>query len=204
MLYDISPLISEALPVWPGDVAPERVVRADFQRGDSLNLSALRTTVHVGAHVDAPSHIVRGCPNIDQLELDPFVGPAQVVAVHLPRGTAVEPEHLPARIEAPRVLFKTGSFSYAERFDKDFVSLSAAAVDHLHALGVVLVGIDTPSVDLFAATDLPVHHALAAHGMLGLEGLVLADVAEGLYELIALPLRLGGFEASPVRAVLRC
>jgi arylformamidase len=36
-----------------------------------------------------------------------------------------------------------------------------------------------------------------------LEGLVLNNVPEGVYELIALPLKLVGFDASPVRAILR-
>jgi arylformamidase len=203
MLYDISPPINNALPIWPGDVAPQREVHADLRRGDGLNLSALRTSVHVGAHVDAPSHVTNDGANVDELGLEPFIGPAQVIALRLPPGTAIRPEHLPPCVQAPRVLLATGSFRFAGQFEAGFVGLSAAAVNHLHASGVVLVGIDTPSVDLFAATDLPAHKALAACGMLGLEGLVLAGVPQGVYELIALPLHLVGFEASPVRAVLR-
>lgn len=203
MLYDISPIIAETLPVWPGDVPPQREIQADLRRGDSINLSTLRASVHIGAHVDAPSHVKGDGASIDELGLDPFIGPAQVIALPLPPRTAIRPEHLPLRIEAPRVLLATGSFSFSGPFDAGFVGLSAAAVDHLRARGVMLVGIDTPSVDLFAAADLPAHKALAAYGMLGLEGLVLTGVPEGLYELIAPPLRLAGFEGSPVRAVLR-
>ena len=66
-----------------------------------------------------------------------------------------------------------------------------------------LVGIDTPSVDLFDSKDLPAHKAFLRCDMAILEGLVLAEVPPGLYELIALPLKLVGFDASPVRAVLR-
>ncbi|MCZ6834539.1 MAG: arylformamidase, partial [Planctomycetota bacterium] len=65
------------------------------------------------------------------------------------------------------------------------------------------VGLDTPSVDLQNSKDLPSHARFLANDMAILEGLVLADVPAGLYELIALPLKLMGFDASPVRAVLR-
>ena len=78
-----------------------------------------------------------------------------------------------------------------------------ALLPFLKQHGVRLVGIDTPSVDPFDAADLPAHRACGEHGIIILEGLVLRDVPAGLYELIALPLRLVGFEASPVRAVLR-
>ncbi|HOO15641.1 MAG TPA: cyclase family protein [Phycisphaerae bacterium] len=203
MLFDISPLVTESMAIWPGDVVPHREVHADFRHGERVSLSAWRSSVHVGAHVDAPSHVKESGAAIDQLPLDTFVGPAQVIALHLPPQTAIEPEHLPARLAAPRVLLATGSFNYTKPFDTRFIGLSAAAVDYLHERGVLLVGIDTPSVDLFTATDLPAHEALARHEMLVLEGLDLSGVPEGLYELVALPLRLAGFEASPVRAVLR-
>jgi arylformamidase len=203
MLYDISPLIDDALPIWPGDLPPQREIHADLRRGDQVNLSALRTSVHVGAHIDAPRHVKTEAAAVDQLGLDPFIGPAQVINLRLPAASAIQPGHLPAKLQAPRVLLATGSFDFAQPFQAGFVGLSTAGVDYLHARGVVLVGIDTPSVDLFAATDLPAHHALANYGILGLEGLVLTGVPDGLYELIALPLRLAGFEASPVRAILR-
>jgi arylformamidase len=68
---------------------------------------------------------------------------------------------------------------------------------------VELVGIDTPSVDLFASQDLEAHKACLRHDVAILEGLVLDGVPPGTYELIALPLKLVGYDASPVRAVLR-
>ena len=110
---------------------------------------------------------------------------------------------LPCAVEARRVLFATGSFPDPEKFIRDFAAFSTGLLDTLAASGVVLVGIDTPSVDLFDSKDLPAHLAAARHGLALLEGLVLRDVPAGLYELIALPLRLTGFDASPVRAVLR-
>jgi arylformamidase len=110
---------------------------------------------------------------------------------------------LPASLEAPRVLFATGTFPDPERFHEGFAALSVELVEVLAARGVGLVGLDTPSVDLFASKELPVHARCLDLDLAILEGLVLDGVPEGLYELIALPLKLEGFDASPVRAVLR-
>jgi arylformamidase len=101
------------------------------------------------------------------------------------------------------VLLRTGTFPDPRNFNEDFASLSAELVDWLHGIGVITVGIDTPSVDPFHDKILEAHHAMARHDMANLEGLVLDDVPEGRYELIALPLRLAGADGSPVRAVLR-
>jgi arylformamidase len=106
-------------------------------------------------------------------------------------------------ITEERVLLCTGTYPDPNRFQTDFAALAPELVDHLHNLGVRLVGIDTPSVDLFESKDLPAHRRLLAHDMAILEGLVLANVPPGRYELCALPLPLIGFDASPVRAILR-
>jgi len=68
--------------------------------------------------------------------------------------------------------------------------------------GVVLVGIDTPSIDSFSSKDLPAHHTTTKVGMKILEGVVLSEINEGIYQLSCLPLRIKGADASPVRAVL--
>jgi arylformamidase len=119
------------------------------------------------------------------------------------RGARLTPAGLPAPVQAERLLLATDTYPDPERFNTDFAALTSELVDFLHGRGVRLVGIDTPSVDPFESKDLPAHHAFLRHDMAILEGLVLRDVPAGLYELIALPLRLEGFDASPVRAVLR-
>src|SRR5262249_43911557 len=160
-------------------------------------------TVHLGAHADAPSHYGADAPAIDARSLDFYLGPCQVVRVPAARGTRLGPDDLKATISAPRVLLATGTYPDPEAFNTDFAALSPALVEELHALGVKLIGIDTPSVDLFDSKDLPAHRTFLRLDMAILEGLVLRDVPEGVYELIALPLRLVGFDASPVRAILR-
>lgn len=203
VLYDLTPPVSSRLRVWPGDTPPMREVLCDLKRGDPITLSTLRATVHLGAHADAPSHYGTDAPAVHERSLDYYLGPCQILRVNVPRGALVGPEDIPGDIQAPRVLLATGTFPDAEQFNEDFAALSPEAVDRLHAGGVRLVGIDTPSVDPFSSKDLPAHHAFLRHDMAILEGLVLGGVPEGVYELIALPLRLVGFDASPVRAVLR-
>ncbi len=203
MIYDISPPISPRIQVWPGDTPPTRELLLDIARGDNITLSTLHATVHLGAHADAPSHYGADGAAIDVSRLELYIGPCQVVRVAVDRGTRVAPASLPDAIEAQRVLLATGTFPDPGVFNEDFAALSPQLVDHLHERGVTLIGIDTPSVDLFDSKDLAAHRRFLAHGMAILEGLVLHEVPAGLYELIALPLPLVGFDASPVRAILR-
>ncbi len=202
-ILDISPVLRPSIAVWPGDATLRREVLADLHDGANLTLSTLHTTVHVGAHTDSPDHTARDAGDIASQPLDAYLGRCQVITVAVAPGTRIEPDDLPVAVTEPRVLLHTGTFPDPDRWTDDFAALSPALVAHLAGRGVLLVGIDTPSVDLFASKDLPAHAACVAHGMRVLEGIVLDDVYDGVYELIALPLRLEGFDASPVRAVLR-
>lgn len=202
-LYDISPALSPQLGVWPGDRPLSREILLDLARGDSVTLSTLTATVHLGAHADAPSHYGPGAPTIEARSIDLYLGPCQVMHVDAARRSRINVAQLSGAVLAPRLLLRTGTFPDPERWNDDFAALDPALVEHLAARGVRLIGLDTPSVDLIDSQDLPSHAAFLRHDMAILEGLVLAAVPEGLYELIALPLRLVGFDASPVRAVLR-
>lgn len=200
--YDLSPRIHAGLAVWPGDVPFSRKVALSMAEGAHLDLSSIRTTLHLGAHADAPSHFGLHAPAMDEVDLAAYYGPCEVMAVEIPRGERILPRHLPRSVAAPRVLFRTGTFPDPDHFNEDFASLSPELIRHLRTLGVVLVGLDTPSVDPFASKALESHKALLETGLRNLEGLCLAGVPEGRYTLIALPLRLAGADASPVRAVL--
>jgi arylformamidase len=203
LLYDITPAVTAALAVWPGDTPPTRDVLADLKRGDNITLSTLRATVHLGAHADAPSHYGRDAASIEARPLALYLGPCRVVRISAGRGTRIPSSAIPAHVRGERVLIATGTYPDPEHFNEDFAALEPATVDLLKERGARLVGIDTPSVDLFSAKELVAHARFLAHDMAILEGLVLAHVPDGTYELIALPLKLVGFDASPVRAVLR-
>jgi arylformamidase len=201
-IHDISPLISPRLAVWPGDAPYVREVSLSLAAGDAVALSSIRATLHLGAHADAPSHFAPDGAGMAAVDLAPYLGPCQVITVKVPPGARVLPADVAAPVRAPRVLLRTGSFPDPERFNEDFASLSPELIHWLAAQGCVLVGLDTPSVDPFASKALESHQALRATGMRNLEGLLLDAVADGLYQLIALPLRLEDADGSPVRAVL--
>ena len=203
-LIDISPVIDATLDVWPGDTPFARTVNLDLAAGANITLSDIRTTVHVGAHTDAPSHYVAGGDDIASRRLDFYIGRCVVLHVSDVRGRRVMPADIAKKtITAPRVLLRTNTFPDPRNWNEDFAGLSPELVDFLHDRGVILIGIDTPSVDPFESKALEAHQSFAHYDMAVLEGIVLDGVEEGEYELIALPLRLAGADASPVRAVLR-
>ena len=201
-ILDISPLLSPRLAVWPGDIPFRRSRVIHPGAAGAVEVGQIRSTLHAGAHADAPSHYLAGAPTIAEVDLAPYLGPCEVIEVSLPARARILPEHLPGPIRAPRVLFKTSSYPDAETFTDTFNSLSVELVQALKAQGCLLAGIDTPSVDPAASEALEAHRALGAADLRVLEGLRLQDVAPGLYFLSALPLRIEDGDGSPVRAVL--
>jgi arylformamidase len=177
-----------------------------MKQGANITLSTLRTTVHLGAHADGPNHYGKNEPGIGERTLTPYVGACHVVHAKTARGARVKPADLGVAIESivhPRVLIRTGTFPDFQNWNNDFAGLSIELVDALAARGVITIGVDAPSVDLFSSKDLEAHNAILRHDISILEGLDLSKVEPGEYELIALPLKLIGFDGSPVRAVLR-
>lgn len=201
-LIDISPLVSSRLAVWPGDVPFRREVTRTLEGVEVAEESSITATLHLGAHADAPSHVVAGAASIDRIPPETYVGECQVVEARVPPGGRVRPEDLFSPVSAPRVLVRTGTYPDPELFTPDFAGLSVELAEHLARRGVALVGIDTPSVDPFDDAALTAHRALARCGLVWLEGLRLEAAEPGLYTLVALPLRIEGGDASPVRAVL--
>lgn len=201
-IIDISPVISEKTAVFPGDTPFSHDFLMQINHGDNLDLSTIKTTVHIGAHTDAPSHYHEKGVSIAERDLSYYIGSCQVIEVSLPRGERICPKHLTQDIKAPRVLFKTKSFPNPNQWNNDFVALSAELIEFLALKKVILVGIDTPSVDLSEDKLLESHKTIYKHNMAILEGIVLDTVAEGDYDLICLPLKIAKADASPVRAVL--
>lgn len=202
-VYDISPAITEDLGVFPGDVAFRRHVHMDFRKGDHLLLSSIEATLHLGAHADAPSHYDPDGMGIGERFLEPYLGTCQLIRVDVEPGTRVYPIDLEMNdIICRRVLFATHSFPDPNNWNSNFCSLSPELIDELALRNVLLVGIDTPSIDPEDAKNLASHQTVATHHMAILEGLVLNNVPQGVYTLMALPLRLVNADASPVRALL--
>ena len=202
-MIDITPVVSRRTAVFPGDVAFKRNESLSFASGHHLALSSIETTLHIGAHADAPSHYHPSGVSIAERDPMIYIGPSQVIEVRLPRGERIRPVHLgTVAISAPRVLFKSRSFPNPDCWNGDFNSLSPELIDWLAAQGVRLVGIDTPSIDPADDQELPSHQAVYRHDLAVLEGLDLSRAQPGTYLLVAPPLRLEGADASPVRALL--
>lgn len=202
MIYDISPLITSDLAVFPGDVPFSRKVSMDFNQGDFLSLSSITSTLHIGAHADAPSHYHQDGISIDQCSLDLYFGPCQVMDIsHLSDEITLE-KIGSIEILAERFLFKTKSLRSLSTWQNDFCFLSPELVKYLASKGVKLIGIDTPSMDFAKSKELAAHQAFFQSGISILEGLVLDNIKPGVYVLVAFPLKMAGAEASPVRAVL--
>ncbi len=204
-LYDLTLPLSSATVPWPGDIGFTRTPSMHIADGASVNLSSMAMSLHNGTHADAPWHFDAAGVTMDQVPLEPYLGPAVVVEAFGCEGegisaTAFDGVDLTA---APRVLLKTAPQQDRTHFPPDFAVLTPEAVARLAAAGVRLVGVDVPSVDKPDSKTLPNHHALGAAGIFILENLHLGPVPPGRYELIALPLAIVGGDGSPVRAVLR-
>jgi arylformamidase len=203
-LFDISPPIEPATPVWPGDttVGIERVWR--MEAGSPVNVARVTLSPHTGAHADAPLHYDRDGAAIGAVALDTYVGACRVVHCIGVR-PVVLPEHIAAFLDdtPPRVLLRTYARAPLDAWDSAFCAVAPQTIDLLASKGVKLIGIDTPSLDPQDSKTMDAHLRIRAHRMAILEGLVLDAIAPGDYELIALPLKFTTLDASPVRAVLR-
>lgn len=198
---DISPVLRASIAVFPGDTPFNRTVNMSFKQGHHLDLSDVRTTLHVGAHADAPSHYHGHGKTIEERDLSLYMGACQVIEV-TGNPSRIKPEHIQDKIQAPRILFKTNSFPDPDQWNETFCALSPELIHYLKKENVVLVGIDTPSVDPATDQTMISHKAIYETDMAILEGIILDHVSAGLYQLIALPLRIEGGDASPVRAIL--
>jgi arylformamidase len=202
-IRDITIPMQDSLACWPGDT-PFRFTwtwrKAD---GATVNVGQLQLSVHTGTHTDAPFHFDDAGATADQLDLLPFLGPARVISLtdraHIRREDL---EHFDLT-STPRLLIRTNAWTDHTRFPTSIPVMDEDVPAWLHTQRVILIGLDLPSVDVLDSKALPNHQALGTHGITILEGLNLAGVPDGLYELIALPMKLAGADGAPVRAILR-
>lgn len=204
-LWDISPPVDERSPVFPGDAAYAQ--RWNFRLGDNcpVNVATVSLSPHVGAHADAPLHYDPSGEPIGRLDLHPFIGPCRVIHAIGCNAGLVSWDDLGHASQdlPPRVLVRTYRQQPQTQFDLNLPAFAAETIERLADLGVQLIGIDSASIDPANSKNLPSHQAVRRRGLRVLENLLLDDVPEGDYELIALPLRWMQADASPVRAILR-
>ena len=203
-LWDISPPVDASSPVFPGDTPYTQQWAATLSNSCPVNVSAITLSPHVGAHADAPLHYEPQGAAIGALDLAPFLGRCRVIhALNAnPLITLAHLQHALTNLP-PRVLVRTYRQFPLAQFDTQLTGFDPDCVQHLADLGVLLIGTDSASIDPADSKTLPSHQVIRQRGLRVLENLLLDDVPEGDYELIALPLKLMTADASPVRAVLR-
>ncbi len=205
-IWDISEPVDESTATFPGDTPFSREWVLRMEGGGSCNVSTIRMSVHVGTHTDAPLHFDPAGADIASVDLHRYMGRCRVVDV----AGEGSPPLIPASALTPallggveRILFRTRRTHDARTFDPAFTAVGPDAAARLVAAGILLVGIDTPSIDHATCKDLAGHNVLHRGGIAILENLDLSAVPAGDHELIALPLRIVGGDSSPVRAILR-
>jgi arylformamidase len=202
-IRDITIPMQDSLACWPGDTPFRFTWTWQKSNGATVNVGQLQLSVHTGTHTDAPFHFDDAGATADQLDLLPFLGPARVI--NLPNRTQIRREDLERfdLTSTPRLLIRTNVWTDHTQFPTSIPVMDEDVPAWLHQQRVILIGLDLPSVDHLDSKALPNHHALGNHGITILEGLNLADVPDGRYELLALPMRLAGADGAPVRAILR-
>ena len=202
-IFYISRPMSPRLAGWPGDTPFSLGWTMKQSEGHSVNVGRLTLSVHTGAHTDAPYHYDSRAATIDQVPLDVYLGPARLIDARGKKTIDVETFSNWDLSNTPRVLLRTDGWIDSKHFPESIPVLGKEVPAYLQQQGVVLVGLDVPSVDHLDSKPLPIHNALGKSGIHILEGLDLREPPEGVYELIALPLNILEADGSPVRAVLR-
>ena len=203
-LWDISPPLQADTPVFPGDTAYQQHWSATLGPDCPVNVSAITLSPHAGAHADAPLHYDPQGAAAGALDLAPYLGPCRVIHA-MGCGPLVRPEHLAGHLHAlpARVLVRVYQRMPQTRFDPNLPAFAPETIEQLADLGVLLIGTDSASIDPANSKSLDSHQVIRRRNIRVLENLLLDDVPEGDYELIALPLKLMTADASPVRAILR-
>ena len=209
-IFDVSRALANGLAPWPGDTPFQFELKWKMAEGATVNVGALQMGVHNGTHADAPFHFAPGANTIDQMPLEMYLGDAVVVDLtqlfemdRTRQITIADLEPCAALLErAPRLLLKTGVWNDSKVFPERIPVIAAEVPAWLGAHKVKLIGLDLPSVDPIDAKQLVNHHAFAAAGIAIVESLDLREVEAGTYHFSALPLRINGGDAAPVRAIL--
>ena len=210
-IWDISRTLSNDLAEWPGDEPCHFQLTREKTTGESVNLGAISMSVHNGTHADAPFHFDTNGESIEKAPLETYLGRATVVDLaqafsHSKEKHLITIEDLRPSAEqiaaTSRLLVKTGRWSDSTVFPNQIPVIAADVPAWLQKNGVKLLGMDLPSVDEIDSKSLQNHHALARAGIAIVESLDLSEVASGIYQFAALPLKIAGGDGAPIRAIL--
>ncbi|RSD25940.1 arylformamidase [Mesobacillus subterraneus] len=200
---DISQVLKNEIPVWPGDTPFQYKVSWSMEESGSVNVGQVTMSTHTGTHIDAPFHFESDGKKVIELDFNLYIGPALVVHVDNPASIGLK-ELEGVKLEGvKRLIIRTDAWNDKTIFPDSIPHIEPELAAYLAEQGVQLLGLDLPSVDALDSKELDAHHELARHGVHILEGLVLDQIEPGEYELAALPLPFEQADGSPVRAVIR-
>lgn len=200
---DITLTMSKEYPAWPGLMPFSIESHTNMEDGDAYNATHIQMNSHFGTHIDAPLHFLPDGGAIEALPLDYLLGPCRVFELDCPRAIGKKDLEKLDFSGVERVLFKTNNkkILHDNVFHEDFVGIDASGASFLAEKGVKVVGVDYYSVALWDEA-VEVHQILLKKNVVLLEGVDLTHVEEGLYQLIALPMKIKGAEAAPARIIL--
>lgn len=200
-IFDISMELNAETPEWPGDRPFEYSLSVTKEQSGSVNVGEIKTSTHMGTHIDAPFHYDDNGLTIEEMPLEVYLSSAQVIDVQgikrITSGDLPEPGE-----GVTAVLLKSCTWKDRTKFPESWPVFDESIAVWLKEKGIRLLGVDVPSVDQETSKELPMHQAMNANGRFILEGIVLDNIEAGVYQLAALPLKIKGAEGSPVRAVL--
>ncbi len=195
-------MLNSDVAEWPGDTPFQFQLNWTKQQSGSVNVGQIMTSTHIGTHIDAPFHFDEQGKKVHELPLENYIVDAIVIDVSEQDVISRESLQEVRTGKAKAVLFRTSAWNKRAVFPDRIPVFEVGVVGWMVENGIVLFGVDLPSVDAITSKNLPMHHALGTAGRYILEGLVLDEIKEGTYQLIALPLKIEGADGSPVRAVL--
>lgn len=204
-VYDISVPIGRDIHIFPGDPRFRSRQYRSLENGDLFNTQKISLGNHMGTHVDAPSHFIKGGATVTDLSLEVMHGRARVVEIHHPEKIDVPELQKLVLMDDFRILFKTRNshiWSTHKHFTRKYIYLTGEGAKFLAENGIKLVGIDYLSIDRYGDDTFPAHKALLENGIIIVEGLNLVEVEEGNYDISCSPLALTGMDAAPARVIL--
>lgn len=200
---DISQILNNNIPVWPGDTPFHYKVSWGMEESGSVNVGQVTMSTHTGTHIDAPYHFDNAGKRVIDLDFNLYIGPAKIIHLQQPASIGIKDlQDIPLQ-GVKRLLIKTDAWKDKTVFPDSIPHIEPELAAFLADQGVQLLGLDLPSVDPLDSKELNAHHELNRHGIHILEGMVLDEVEPGEYELAALPLPFAEADGSPVRAVIR-
>jgi arylformamidase len=200
---DISQVLHDNIPVWPGDTPFQYRVSWGMEESGSVNVGQVTMSTHTGTHIDAPYHFDNDGKRVIDLDFNLYIGHAKVIHLNQPSSIGISDLKDELLHGVKRLLIRTDAWKDKTVFPESIPHIEPELAAYLAGQGVQLLGLDLPSVDPLDSKELSAHHELNRNGIHILEGLVLDEIEPGDYELAALPLPLQQGDGSPVRAVIR-